>query len=96
MGADNSVTKAQLVASIAEEAGLSKVQAKAALQSFTSAVQGALVGGKKVTLVGFGTFSVSQRAARQGRNPQTKAPINIPASKGVRFKPGKSLKDSVN
>jgi DNA-binding protein HU-beta len=95
MGA-KSVTKAQLVASIAEETGLSKVQSKDALQAFTKAIQAALVGGKKVTLVGFGTFSVSHRAARMGRDPQTKKPINIPASKGVKFKPGKAMKEAVN
>ena len=95
MGA-KSVTKAELVASIAADTGLSKVDSQKALHAFTKAIQNALVGGKKVTLVGFGTFSVSHRAARMGRDPQTKQPINIPASRGVKFKPGKAMKEAVN
>jgi len=92
----NSVTKADLVAAIAAEAGLKKVEAERALKATTGAIQGALVDGKKVTLVGFGTFSVSHRAARMGRDPQTKQPIHIPASNTVKFKPGKAMKDAVN
>lgn len=91
-----SVTKADLVASIAAEADLKKVQAERALTALTNAIQGALVSGQKVTLVGFGTFSVSNRAERMGRDPQTKSPIRIPASKSVKFKPGKAMKDAVN
>jgi DNA-binding protein HU-beta len=91
-----SVTKADLVASIAAEADLKKVQAERALTALTNAIQGALVKGAKVTLVGFGTFSVSPRKERMGRDPQTKKPIKIPASKSVKFKPGKAMKDAVN
>jgi DNA-binding protein HU-beta len=92
----NSVTKAELVSTIANEAGLKKVQAEKALAAVTGAIQNALVGGKKVTLVGFGTFSVAHRKARMGRDPQTKKPINIPASNSVKFKPGKAMKEAVN
>jgi len=91
-----SVTKHDLVKSMADGADLKKVQAERALTALTAAIQGALVGGNKVTLVGFGTFSVSNRAARQGRDPQSKKPIQIPASKSVKFKPGKAMKDAVN
>ena len=91
-----SVTKAELVSHIASEAGLKKVEAERALAAVTGAIQGAMVDGRKVTLVGFGTFSVSHRAARMGRDPQTKKPIQIPASKTVKFKPGKALKEAVN
>jgi len=92
----NSVTKADLVSKIAAETGLKKVDAEKALEAVTAAIQGALQDGKKVTLVGFGTFSVANRQARMGRDPQTKKPIRIPASKAVRFKPGKAMKDAVN
>jgi DNA-binding protein HU-beta len=95
MGA-KSVTKADLVSAIASGAGIRKTDAEKALASFTEAVQEALVSGKKVTLVGFGSFSVSHRAARTGRDPQTKQPIQIMASNGVKFKAGKALKQSVN
>ncbi|MBT3217633.1 MAG: HU family DNA-binding protein [Proteobacteria bacterium] len=95
MGA-KSVTKAELVATISREASLSKVDAAKALGAVTGSIQRALVDGRKVTLVGFGTFSVSHRAARMGRDPQTKQPISIPASKGVKFKPGKAMKEAVN
>lgn len=91
-----SVTKAELVANIATEAGLKKVDAEKALGAVTGAIQQALVDGRKVTLVGFGTFSVTHRAERMGRDPQTKAPIKIPASKSVKFKPGKAMKEAVN
>ena len=95
MGA-KSVTKADLVSAIASGAGLRRADAEKALTSLTGAVQNALVSGKKVTLVGFGSFSVSHRAARTGRDPQTKQPIQIKASNGVKFKAGKALKESVN
>ena len=88
----NSVTKADLVAHIATEAGLKKVEAERALKATTNAIQSALMGGKKVTLVGFGTFQVSHRAERMGRVPQTKKPIKIPATKTVGFKPAPVLK----
>jgi len=90
------VTKADLVNAIAEQAGLSKADAEKALKAFTGAVTKALKVGDKVSLVGFGTFSVGQRAARTGKNPQTGAKIKIPAAKTPKFKAGKALKDSVN
>jgi len=90
------VTKADLVNSIAEKAGLSKADAEKALKAFTDAVAEALKAGEKVSLVGFGTFSVGERAARQGQNPQTGAKINIAAAKVPKFKAGKALKDSIN
>jgi len=90
------VTKADLVNSIAEKAGLSKADAEKALKAFTDAVTDAMKAGEKVSLVGFGTFSVGQRAARTGQNPQTGAKINIPAAKVPKFKAGKALKDAIN
>jgi len=90
------VTKADLVNAIAEQAGLSKADAEKALKAFTGAVTNALKAGEKVSLVGFGTFSVGQRAARTGKNPQTGAKIKIPAAKTPKFKAGKALKDAVN
>jgi DNA-binding protein HU-beta len=92
----NSVTKAELVSTIANEAGLKKADAERALSALTGAIQGALAGGKKVTLVGFGTFSIQHRRARRGLNPRTGAAMDIPASKNVKFKPGKAMKDAVN
>ena len=90
------MTKADLVNAIAEKAGLSKADAEKALKAFTDAVTEALRASEKVSLVGFGTFSVGKRAARQGQNPQTGAKINIPAAKVPKFKAGKALKDSIN
>ncbi len=85
------MNKAELVAKIAEDAGISKTQANAALDSFTAAVTKTLKSGDKVTLVGFGTFSVTKRSARTGRNPQTGATIKIKAKKVAKFKAGKEL-----
>ena len=85
------MNKAELVAKIATDAGITKTQANAALDSFTTTVQKTLKSGDKVTLVGFGTFSVTKRAARTGRNPQTGAPLKIKAKKVARFKAGKEL-----
>ena len=85
------MNKAELVAKIAEDAGISKSQANDALDSFVDAVTKTLKGGGKVTLVGFGTFIISKRKARKGRNPQTGAEINIKARKVARFKAGKEL-----
>ena len=90
------MNKAELIAKIAEESKLTKKAAEAALDAFVVSVEGALKNGEKVQLVGFGTFEVRQRAARKGRNPQTKAEIKIPASKAPVFKAGKALKDLVN
>jgi DNA-binding protein HU-beta len=85
------MNKAELIAKIAEDAGITKTQANTALDSFVEAVTKTLKGGGKVTLVGFGTFSVSKRAARNGRNPQTGEVIKIKARKVARFKAGKEL-----
>ena len=90
------MNKAELIARIAEESKLTKKAAEAALDAFVVSVEGALKNGEKVQLVGFGTFEVRQRAARKGRNPQTKAEIKIPASKAPVFKAGKALKELVN
>jgi DNA-binding protein HU-beta len=85
------MNKAELIAKIADDAEITKTQANAALDSFVEAVTKTLKGNGKVTLVGFGTFSVSKRAARNGRNPQTGAVIKIKAKKVARFKAGKEL-----
>jgi DNA-binding protein HU-beta len=87
------MTKAELVAKIAEKAKLTKVQAEAALASFQCTVTTELVNNGKVTLVGFGTFSASKRAARVGRNPQTGKPLKIAAKRVGKFTAGKSLKN---
>lgn len=89
------MTKGELVDAIAGGAGLTKVDAEKALNAFTEAVTKALKKGDSVGLVGFGTFSVSKRKARKGRNPQTGKEINIPAAKVPKFKAGKGLKDAV-
>ena len=85
------MNKAELIAKLSEDAGITKTQANNALDSFIEAVTKTLKGGGKVTLVGFGTFSVSKRAARNGRNPQTGAVIKIKARKVAKFKAGKEL-----
>jgi len=86
------MNKAELIAKISDDAGVTETQANAALDSFIEAVTKTLKGGGgKVTLVGFGTFSVSKRAARNGRNPQTGAVIKIKARKVAKFKAGKEL-----
>lgn len=89
------MNKSDLVAKIADDADISKAAAEKALNSLTTAITKALKKGDAVTLVGFGTFSISKRAAREGRNPQTGATIKIAARKVPRFKPGKALKDAV-
>ena len=89
------MNKAELIAKMADDAGVTKTQANAALDSFTQAVTKTLKGGGKVTLVGFGTFSVSKRAARNGRNPQTGAVIKIKAKKVAKFKAGKELSSKI-
>jgi DNA-binding protein HU-beta len=89
------MNKAELIEKIAGDADISKKQANAALDSFTEAVAKTLKKGDKVTLVGFGTFSVSKRAARMGRNPQTGAAIKIKAKKVARFKAGATLSAKV-
>ena len=87
------MTKAELVAKMAEGAGITKVQAEKALATFTCAVSCALREKEKVTLVGFGTFSALKKAARTGRNPQTGKPLKIAAKTVGKFTPGKDLKD---
>ena len=90
------MSKQELVNYMADKTGLSKKDAESALSSFVDGVKSSLKKGNSVTLVGFGTFSVSHRGARTGRNPQTGATINIPARKAPVFKAGKSLKEVVN
>ena len=90
------MNKADLVAAIAERAGISKKDGEKALNAFTNIVSRELAKGGKIQLVGFGTFEVSERAARTGRNPQTGEEMQIPASKLPKFKAGKVLKDTVN
>jgi DNA-binding protein HU-beta len=85
------MNKSELVAKIAEGAGLSKVDAKKALEATLDAITAAVKGGDKVALVGFGTFAVSERGERKGINPATKAAITIPAKKVVKFKAGAEL-----
>ena len=88
--------KAELVDIIAEQAGITKTQAQESLNAFTDSVTDALSQGDTVSLIGFGTFSQLFRASRTGKNPQTGAAIEIPASTTVGFKPGKALKDACN
>ncbi len=88
--------KAELIDAMAADAGISKTAAKAALDSFTNNVTKTLKGGGKVALVGWGTWSVSKRAARDGRNPQTGAPIKIAAKNVVKFKAGAGLSSDLN
>ena len=90
------MNKTELVAAMADKAGVSKKDAEATLKAFTEVVAEELKKGEKIQLVGFGTFEVSERAARTGRNPQTGAEMKIAASKAPKFKAGKALKDSIN
>jgi DNA-binding protein HU-beta len=89
------MNKAELIGAVAKKAGLSKVDAKKAIDAFVSETKAALKKKKNVTLVGFGTFSVNKRAARTGRNPQTGKAIKIAAKNVAKFKPGKELKDAI-
>ncbi len=90
------MNKQDLVAHVADAAGLSKADATKAVDSVIDGITDSLKRGNEVRLVGFGTFAVAQRAASRGRNPRTGEPINIPASKQPKFKAGKALKDAVN
>lgn len=90
------MNKQELISVMAENTGLSKKDTEAALKAFIAAVEGALVKGDKVQLVGFGTFEVRERAARTGRNPQTGAEMKIAAAKVPAFKAGRALKDKIN
>ncbi|HBA27054.1 MAG TPA: DNA-binding protein HU [Nitrospinae bacterium] len=89
------MNKADLVEKIAKDAGLSKAASEKALNAFTDGVKASLKKGQSVTLVGFGTFGISKRSARMGRNPATGATIKISARKVPKFKPGQALKDAV-
>ena len=90
------MNKADLIAAIAAKTGETKKSAEASVNAFVDVITESLVKGDKVKLVGFGSFEVRKRAARKGRNPQTKEEIKIPASKAPVFKAGKALKDLVN
>ena len=90
------MNKSELATKMAEKAGLKKADAEKALKAFIDTVTAELVNGGDVRLVGFGTFEVSERAAREGRNPQSGEPMKIEASKAPRFKAGKALKDMIN
>ena len=90
------MNKTELVAAMAEQTNLSKKDAEAALKAFIDVVSEELKKGEKVQLVGFGTFEVSERAAREGRNPKTGEAMTIAASRTPKFKAGKALKDQVN
>ena len=90
------MNKTELVAAMAEKAQISKKDAEAALKAFTDVVTEELQKGEKIQLVGFGTFEVSERAERTGRNPKTGEEMTIAASKAPKFKAGKALKDAVN
>jgi DNA-binding protein HU-beta len=90
------MNKAELINAIAEEAGLSKIDAKKALDAVVKSISDALVSGDKVSLIGFGTFSVAERAERAGINPATKAAITIAAKKVAKFKAGAELSASIN
>ena len=89
------MTKQEIINAIADDAGLTKKDAEKALNAFTGAVTGSLKKGGSVSLIGFGTFKVSHRAARKGRNPKTGVEITIPARKVPTFSAGKGLKDAV-
>ena len=90
------MNKSELIAAIATKTGETKKDAEATLNAFVNVVSETLAKGDKVQLVGFGSFEVRKRAARKGRNPQTKEEIKIPASKAPVFKAGKALKEKVN
>jgi DNA-binding protein HU-beta len=90
------MNKTELIAAVAEQAGVSKKDAEKVMKAFTDVVAAEMKKGGKVQLVGFGTFEVSERAAREGRNPQTGKVMNISASKAPKFKAGKALKDMLN
>ena len=90
------MNKTELVAAVAEQAGLSRKYAEPAVKAFTDVISSELKKGEKIQLVGFGTFEVSERAAREGRNPKTGESMSIAACKTPKFKAGKALKDLVN
>jgi len=89
------MNKAELI-DMLNEAGMIKIDAKTAVNEVLSAITGALANGEKISLIGFGTFEVVDTPAREGRNPRTGAPVDIPAGRRVKFRPGKQLKEAVN
>lgn len=90
------MNKSELIAAVAEKAGITKAQADAALTAITDNIAGVLVQGETITLPGFGTFSLAERAARTGRNPKTGEALEIAASRAAKFKQAKALKDALN
>ena len=90
------MNRAELIAAMAEKAGLKQKEAEKALKAFTEVVAEELKKGDKIQLVGFGTFEIGERAAREGRNPQTGETMTIAACKAPKFKAGKALKDAIN
>nr|WP_321411558.1 HU family DNA-binding protein [uncultured Carboxylicivirga sp.] len=90
------MNKSELVSAISEESGLTKADSEKALNATTEAIKSALTKGESIQLIGFGTFSISERSARTGRNPQTGKEIQIAAKKIAKFKPGKALDEAVN
>ena len=90
------MTKTEIIECMAAEAGISQAAADRALKAFLNTIERSLAKGAPVSLVGFGTFVVSRRAERQGRNPKTGEPVNIPAAKVAKFRPGKGLKELLN
>lgn len=90
------MNKSELIAAAADGSGLSKAQVSSALDAILDAIQDSVAAGEKVSITNFGTFERRERAARQGRNPQTGKPVDVPASKAPAFKAGKPFKDKVN
>jgi DNA-binding protein HU-beta len=90
------MNKTELVAAVAEKTGASKKDSEKLVSAVFETITNALVAGDKVSMVGFGAFEIKERPARIGRNPRTKAEIEIPASRAASFKPGKALKDAIN
>ncbi len=90
------MNKSELVSAIAEQSGLTKADSEKALNATTEAIKKALAEGENIQLIGFGTFSISERSARTGRNPQTGKEIQIAAKKVAKFKPGKALDETIN
>lgn len=90
------MNKTEFISAVAAKSGLNKASAKKAVEAFFETVSEEVKSGKKVSLIGFGSFSLAERTERKGVNPQTKQPINIPASKSVKFKAGSDLLSKVN
>ena len=90
------MNKTELIAAVAEKAGTSKKDTEAVINAFTSTIVDTVAGGDDIQLIGFGTFTIAERAAREGRNPQTGETMKIAESKAPKFKPGKAFKDAVN